>query len=70
MNLPAWTCDTETMKRDMEKHGYCLFKEALTPEQLSESTELSIDQVRRGIEWLRLKEFANVIESSKVTVSL
>ncbi|MAS89611.1 MAG: phenylalanine--tRNA ligase subunit alpha [Thaumarchaeota archaeon] len=45
-------------------------KSEQTPEQLSESTELSIDQVRRGIEWLRLKEFANVIESSKVTVSL
>ena len=41
-----------------------------TPEQLSESTELSIDQIRRGIEWLRLKEFAKVNESSKVTVSL
>ena len=41
-----------------------------TPEQLSKSTELSIDQIRRGIEWLRLKEFANVIETSKVTVSL
>jgi len=45
-------------------------KSEQTPEQLCESTELSIDQIRRGIEWLRLKEFANVIESSKVTVSL
>ena len=41
-----------------------------TPEQLSESTELSIDQIRRGIEWLRLKELAKVNESSKVTISL
>ena len=41
-----------------------------TPEQLSESTELSIDQIRRGIEWLRLKELAQVNESSKVTISL
>ena len=41
-----------------------------TPEQLSESTELSIDQIRRGIEWLRLKEFAKVNESSRVTISL
>ena len=41
-----------------------------TPEQLSESTELSIDQIRRGIEWLRMKEFAKVNESSKVTISL
>jgi len=45
-------------------------KSEQTPEQLCESTELSIDQIRRGIEWLRLKEFANVIESSKVTISL
>ena len=41
-----------------------------TPEQLSESTELSIDQIRRGIEWLRLKELAKVEESSKVSISL
>ena len=41
-----------------------------TPEQLSESTELSIDQIRRGIEWLRLKEFAKVNESSNITISL
>ena len=41
-----------------------------TPEQLYESTELSIDQIRRGIEWLRLKEFAKVNESSRVTISL
>ena len=41
-----------------------------TPEQLSESTELSIDQIRRGIEWLRMKEFAKVNESSRVTISL
>ena len=41
-----------------------------TPEQLSKNTELSIDQVRRGIEWLRLKEFAIVSESEKITLSL
>ena len=41
-----------------------------TPEQLSKNTELSIDQIRRGIEWLRLKEFAIVNESEKVTFSL
>ena len=41
-----------------------------TPEQLSQSTELSIDQIRRGIEWLRLKELAQVKESSKVEISL
>ena len=41
-----------------------------TPEQLSESTELSIDQIRRGIEWLRLKDLAQVKDSSKVEISL
>ena len=41
-----------------------------TPGHLSESTELSIDQIRRGIEWLRLKELAKVEESSKVSISL
>ena len=41
-----------------------------TPEQLSTNTELSIDQVRRGIEWLRLKDLAIVDESQKVTFSL
>ena len=41
-----------------------------TPEQLSKNTELSIDQVRRGIEWLRLKDLAIVDESQKITFSL
>ena len=41
-----------------------------TPEQLSKNTELSIDQIRRGIEWLRLKEFAIVNESEKISFSL
>ena len=41
-----------------------------TPEQLSKNTELSIDQIRRGIEWLRLKEFAIVNESKKTILSL
>ena len=45
-------------------------KSEQTPEHLSESTELSIDQIRRGIEWLRLKELAQVQESSKVEISL
>ena len=40
-----------------------------TPGQLSTNTELSIDQVRRGIEWLRLKDLAIVDESQKVTFS-
>lgn len=41
-----------------------------TPEQLSKNTDLSIDQIRRGIEWLRLKELAIVNESEKITISL
>ena len=41
-----------------------------TPEQLSKNTELSIDQIRRGIEWLRLKDFALVTESESITFSL
>ena len=45
-------------------------KSGQTPEQLLESTELSIDQIRRGIEWLRLKDLAQVKESSKVEISL
>ncbi|MEC7711042.1 MAG: phenylalanine--tRNA ligase subunit alpha, partial [Thermoproteota archaeon] len=41
-----------------------------TPEQLSKNTELSIDQIRRGIEWLRLKDLAIVTESEQVNISL
>jgi len=39
-------------------------------EKLEKSTNLSSDQVRRGIEWLRLKDLANVLESKTVTLSL
>ena len=45
-------------------------KSVQNPDQLSESTQLSIDQIRRGIEWLRLKELAEVKETSKVEISL
>ena len=41
-----------------------------TPEQLEKSTNLSPDQIRRGIEWLKLKELANVTESQTVSISL
>ena len=41
-----------------------------TTEQLSETTELSIDQIRRGIEWLRLKDLANVSDSTKKFITL
>jgi phenylalanyl-tRNA synthetase alpha chain len=42
----------------------------LTEEQISEKTHLSIDQTRRGIEWLRLKNLAIVSESEKSFVKL
>lgn len=41
-----------------------------TPENLEKSTNLSPDQIRRGIEWLKLKELANVDESKTSIVSL
>ena len=41
-----------------------------TPESLEKSTNLSPDQIRRGIEWLRLKKLANVDESKTSTISL
>ena len=42
----------------------------LTPEKLEKLTELSPDQIRRGIEWLKLKELAIVNESKKTNFSL
>ena len=42
----------------------------LTPEKLENLTQLSADQVRRGIEWLRLKDLAVVKESQNVNFSL
>ncbi|MCE9653092.1 MAG: phenylalanine--tRNA ligase subunit alpha [Nitrosarchaeum sp.] len=41
-----------------------------TMEKLEESTSLSSDQIRRGVEWLRLKELANVSESITILFSL
>ena len=41
-----------------------------TTEQLTEDAELSIDQIRRGIEWLKLKDLAEVSESTKKSISL
>ncbi len=41
-----------------------------TAETLETSTELSSDQVRRGIEWLKLKDLAIVDESKTSTISL
>ncbi len=42
----------------------------LAEEQIAEKTNLSIDQTRRGIEWLRLKGLASVSESEKSFVKL
>ena len=42
----------------------------LTPEKLENLTQLSADQVRRGIEWLRLKDLAVVNESKNANFSL
>ena len=41
-----------------------------TPETLEKSTELLPDQIRRGIEWLKLKNLAIVDESKSSTLSL
>ena len=41
-----------------------------TPETLEKSTQLLPDQIRRGIEWLKLKNLAIVDESKSSTLSL
>ncbi len=41
-----------------------------TPETLGASTKLSPDQIRRGIEWLKLKDLAIVDESKTSMISL
>jgi phenylalanyl-tRNA synthetase alpha chain len=45
-------------------------KQNLTPEELCAITGLSIDQIRRGIEWLKFKNLASVTESEKNFVTL
>ena len=45
-------------------------KQNLTPEEICEITKLSIDQIRRGIEWLKFKNLANVVETEKNFVTL
>ncbi len=47
-----------------------LEKQNLTPEELAEKTQLSIDQVRRGIEWLKFKDLIQVNESERNFVML
>ncbi|MGH9992966.1 MAG: phenylalanine--tRNA ligase subunit alpha, partial [Nitrososphaera sp.] len=38
--------------------------DSLTLQGLAEKTNLEIDQVRRGVEWLKFKNFASIEESS------
>ena len=45
-------------------------KKNLTPEELATMTKLSLDQIRRGIEWLKFKNLASVTESEKTIVTL
>ncbi len=42
----------------------------LTEEQLAQKTKLSMDQIRRGVEWLRQKDLANVTDTTNLSYSL
>ena len=42
----------------------------LTEEQLAHETKLSMDQIRRGVEWLRQKNLADVTETTSTSYSL
>jgi len=42
----------------------------LTEEKISQETKLSMDQIRRGVEWLRQKKLADVSESINISLSL
>ena len=57
---------------DIEKKIIISLKENQfqTPETLEKSTQLLPDQIRRGIEWLKLKNLAIVDESKSSTISL
>ena len=57
---------------DIEKKIIISLKEnpIQTPETLEKSTQLSPDQIRRGIEWLKLKNLAIVDESKTSVISL
>jgi len=45
-------------------------EQSLSECQIAEKTKLSLDQTRRGIEWLKLKGLANVVESENLFVTL
>jgi len=57
---------------DIEKQIIKLLQSTpnLTEEQLSQTTTLSMDQIRRGVEWLRQKKLADVSETIKISSSL
>ena len=57
---------------DIEKQIIKLLKSTpnLTEEQLAQETKLSMDQIRRGVEWLRQKNLADVTEVSHFTYAL
>ena len=42
----------------------------LTEDEISQETKLSMDQIRRGVEWLRQKKLADVSESVNISLSL
>jgi len=42
----------------------------ITEEKISQETKLSMDQIRRGVEWLRQKKLADVSESVNISLSL
>ena len=42
----------------------------LTEDDISQGTSLSMDQIRRGVEWLRQKKLADVSESVDISLSL
>ena len=57
---------------DIEKQIIKLLQSTpnLTEEQLAHQTELSMDQIRRGVEWLRQKSLADVSDSIRISYSL
>ena len=42
----------------------------VTEEKISQETKLSMDQIRRGVEWLRQKKLADVSEYVNISLSL
>jgi len=57
---------------DIEKQIVKLLQSTpnLTEEQLSQTTTLTMDQIRRGVEWLRQKNLADVSDSTNISYSL